>query len=150
MNITGVIVMTTINARLVVRLGPLKMLGIGAAIAGASSVLLLILGLTGSASLPAIVCCVIAFVSVTGLLGANSIASLLALFPQQAGAASGLAVCAQFALGAAFSALIGFFADGTPVPMCMAMALAGLGSCFAYLMVCLVHAREATSMAEKA
>ncbi|NWA28645.1 MFS transporter [Pseudomonas gingeri] len=110
----------------------------------------LVAPLAGGAPLSAIVCCVIAFVSVTGLLGANSVASLLALFPQQAGAAAGLAVPAQFALGAAFSTVIGFYVDGTPVPMCVAMAIAGLGSCAAYLMVCLARGRKATSMGEKA
>lgn len=135
LNIAGVIVMTLINARWVTRMGPLHMLRIGALVAGLAGCGLGVLGLTGLGGLTGIVVCVILYVSVTGLLGANCVASLLALFPTQAGAAAGLAVAGQFAIGAGFSALVSALADGSPVPMCVTIAGAGIGSLACYFWI---------------
>ncbi|MHA6196190.1 Bcr/CflA family multidrug efflux MFS transporter [Pseudomonas wadenswilerensis] len=135
LNIAGIIVMTLINARLVSRLGPLRMLAVGAALAGIAAVGLLVAGVSGWGGLALIVAWVMVYVSVTGLLGANCVASLLALYPRQAGAAAGLAVACQFALGAAFSAVVGALADGTPRPMCLTLAVAGLGCLLCYRLI---------------
>lgn len=135
LNIAGIILMTLVNARLVSRRGPLRMLAVGAGLAGASALGLLAAGLTGWGGLALVVALVVVYVSVTGLLGANCVASLLALYPRQAGAAAGLAVACQFALGALFSALVSALADGTPRPMCLTLALAGLGCLGCYGMI---------------
>lgn len=133
LNIGGVIVMTIVNARLVGRVGPLRMLGAGALIAGIATAGLGGLGGAGMLGLYGIVAFVVLYVSVTGLIGANCVASLMKLFPKNAGAAAGLAVSTQFAMGAAFSALVGALADGSPRPMCLVIAAAGAGSVASYL-----------------
>lgn len=133
LNIAGVIVLTTLNARLVGRLGPLAMLGVGAAVASVAALGLGMLGGTGRLGLGGLVVLVVLYVSVTGLMGANCVASLLKLFPGNTGAAAGLAVSTQFAMGAAFSALVGVVADGTPRPMCLVIAGAGAGAVLCYL-----------------
>ncbi|OLS60721.1 Bcr/CflA family multidrug efflux MFS transporter [Pseudomonas putida] len=135
LNVFGIILMTLINARLVSRLGPLRMLAVGAGLAGLAAFGLLVTGLSGWGGLALIVTWVVLYVSVTGLLGANCVASLLALFPRQAGAAAGLAVACQFALGALFSAAVSALADGTPRPMCLTLAVAGLGCLACYAMI---------------
>ena len=135
LNIAGIILMTLVNARLVSRRGPLRMLAVGAGLAGASALGLLAAGLTGWGGLALVVALVVVYVSVTGLLGANCVASLLALYPRQAGAAAGLAVACQFALGALFSALVSALADGTPRPVGLTLALAGLGCLACYGMI---------------
>ena len=132
LNVAGIIVMTLINARWVSRVGPLRMLAVGAGLAGAAALWLLGTGLTGWGGLAMIVVGVVVYVSVTGLLGANCVASLLALYPRQAGAAAGLAVACQFALGAASSAVVSALADGTPEPMCLTLAAAGFGCLLCY------------------
>ena len=126
-NIFGVVLVTLLNARLVPRLGPMTMiaLGVGATLLACAG--LLACAFSGSGGLAAIVLCVVLYVSATGLFGANCIASLMALYPHRAGAAAGLAIATQFALAAACSALAGALADGTPGPMCLVMAGAGLG-----------------------
>lgn len=134
LNVAGIMAMTLLNARLVGRLGPQRMLGFGASVAALSSLALAVLGSSGIGGLPAIVACLVLFVSVTGLLGANCVASLLARFPQQAGAAAGLAVALQFGLGTACSALVGALHDGSPVPMSLVVGGAGLGSLLALLL----------------
>lgn len=147
MNIAGIIVMTFVNARLVTRLGTLPMLGVGAVLAALSGVALAVVGFTGVAGLAAMATCILVYVSVTGLLGANSVARLLALYPQQAGAAAGLAVSGQFACGAGFSALVSYFANGTPLPMCLAMAAAGVASLGAFLLIYLGRGEACSGLA---
>lgn len=132
LNVAGIIVMTLINARWVGRVGPLRMLAVGAGLAGIAALWLLVAGLADWGGLAMIVAGVVVYVSVTGLLGANCVASLLALYPRQAGAAAGLAVACQFALGAAFSAVVSALADGTPAPMCLTLAAAGCGCLLCY------------------
>ncbi|AGI23681.1 MFS family transporter [Pseudomonas sp. ATCC 13867] len=142
MNIGGIIVVTWLNARLVGRLGPQRMLGFGSLVALLAGLGLLFCGSTGIGGLPAIAACLLAYVSVTGLLGANCVASLLALFPRQAGAAAGLAVAGQFAIGAGLSALVGALANGTPLPMCAVVGSAGIGCFLAFLMLRAGNARQ--------
>lgn len=133
LNILGVIIVTLVNARLVTRFGPLAMLGAGAAIIALAATGLGVMASMDAPGLVGIVLLVVLYVSVTGLMGANCVASLLKLFPSNAGAAAGLAVSSQFALGAAFSAVVGSLADGSPRPMCLVIAVAGAGSVLCYL-----------------
>ncbi|MCT5837807.1 Bcr/CflA family drug resistance efflux transporter, partial [Pseudomonas aeruginosa] len=79
------------------------------------------------ALVPGLLC----FVSVTGLLGANWIASLLALYPGQAGAASAVAVSGQFGLGCLASLAVGWLALPCVLPMALVMAVCGVGSLLA-------------------
>ena len=79
------------------------------------------------ALVPGLLC----FVSVTGLLGANCIASLLALYPGQAGAASAVAVSGQFGLGCLASLAVGWLALPGVLPMALVMAVCGVGSLLA-------------------
>ena len=127
LNVGGIMIVTLLNARLVGRLGPQRLLGYGAAAAALSGLGLALFGSSGVGGLGAVVACLLVFVSVTGLLGANCVASLLARFPQQAGAAAGLAVALQFGLGTACSALVGALHDGSPLPMSVVVGAAGLG-----------------------
>jgi DHA1 family bicyclomycin/chloramphenicol resistance-like MFS transporter len=103
------------------------MLVFGASIAALSGLALMLFGASGVGGLTAIVACLVFYVSVTGLLGANSVASLLARFPKQAGAAAGLAVAGQFGLGTAASALVSALHDGSPLPMSLVVGTTGVG-----------------------
>jgi DHA1 family bicyclomycin/chloramphenicol resistance-like MFS transporter len=70
------------------------------------------------------------YISVTGVIAANSTANLLNLFAKQAGAAAGLAVAIQFGLGAIASFFVGFFFDASPKAMVLIMSLCGLSGLF--------------------
>nr|WP_288466481.1 multidrug effflux MFS transporter [uncultured Pseudomonas sp.] len=132
LNIVGIIVATIINARLVRRLGPLQMLGIGSVVAACAGALLIVIGLTGWGQPFSITGGVLLFMGISGLIGANCIASLMGLFPGNAGAAVGLGISLQFACGALFSWLVSVLADGTARPMCLVIGFAGLGSLACY------------------
>ena len=135
LNIGGIFAVTLLNARLVARVGLPRMLVMGGSMAGLAGLALAVLGITGNASPAAVVVCALLYISVTGLLGANCMASLLARFPQQAGSAAGLAVASQFGLGTAFSALISAMHDGSPLPMSLVMGGAGIGCLLALLLI---------------
>jgi MFS transporter, DHA1 family, multidrug resistance protein len=132
LNIAGVIVATWLNARLVPRFGASRMLTVGTAVAAFAGVGLALMGGLGLGGLPAVVIGVLLYVSVTGMIGANCLANLLAHFPQQAGAAAGLAVSLQFGLGMLFSGLVGVLHDGTAAPMSILMGTSGIGCLVAF------------------
>jgi len=134
LNIGGVIVLVSLNARYVGRFGTQRLLTAGAALAAASGLLLVFAGITGSGGLALIVAGLLGFVSVTGVLGANCMASLLGRYPQQAGAAAGLAVACQFGLGALASSMTSALHDGSPLPMTLIIGLCGAGSLLALVL----------------
>jgi DHA1 family bicyclomycin/chloramphenicol resistance-like MFS transporter len=127
LNILGIILASVVNARKVNQVGPLAMLKIGAWVAALAGLALTAAGLSGVAVPAVIIVCVVLYMGTAGLIGANCTASLMALFHRQAGAAVGLAVAVQFASGMAFSWMVSAFADGTAVPLCVAMGIGGVG-----------------------
>ncbi|MCW2294298.1 DHA1 family bicyclomycin/chloramphenicol resistance-like MFS transporter [Pseudomonas sp. BIGb0408] len=134
LNILGIMCMSFVNARLVRRLGSSSMLGFGASISALSGIALLLCCATGWGGLPAVVVCVLAYVSVTGMIAANCLACLMSLFPRQAGAAAGLAAAMQFGLGTLGSALVSMLYDGSPWPMGLLIGCAGVGVLLAYVL----------------
>jgi len=60
------------------------------------------------------------------MIGANATAGALSEFPNMAGTASAFLGMMQFALGAAAGALVGFFHDGTAMPLVIVMMVSGL------------------------
>lgn len=132
LNILGVMVMTYANTRMLKRMRPQQLLRLGGSIAALAGIALLVACvLGGPGGLPWIVVAMLAFFSVTGMMGANALACLLAWYPLQAGAATGLAVALQFGLGAVFNALVAWMHDGTPLAMGSGVALAGMVACAA-------------------
>lgn len=128
LNIGGIILLVSLNARYVRRFGTQNLLIIGASLAALSGLLLAFTAFTGIGGLPLIVLALLGFVSVTGVLGANCMASLLSHFPERAGAAAGIAIATQFGLGALASFLVSSLHDGTPLTMSLMIGFLGLGS----------------------
>ena len=141
LNILGIILVTFINARWVGRFGPQRMLGVGAVLASGAGLVLMLVGYTELGGLASIVCCMVLYMGVTGLIGANCMASLMTLFPCQAGASVALGVSVQFAIGALASLWVSRLADGTAWPMCMVVGCCGLGSLVAYCVTLRTPAR---------
>jgi len=131
LNIGGVILFVSLNARLVRRVGPQPLLIVGASCAALSGLLLMVGGIFSVGGLTLVVIALFGFVGVTGVLGANCMASLLERYPQNAGAAAGLAVATQFGLGALASFIVSFLHDGTPAPMAITVGMCGIGSLIA-------------------
>ncbi|SFI66195.1 Bcr/CflA family multidrug efflux MFS transporter [Planctomicrobium piriforme] len=88
----------------------------------ASSLLLPFLASTGLGGFPVFLGTLFVCLTSLGFIFPNATAAVMAPFPNQAGAASALLGMLQFAVGAGTGAVVGIFADGTPLPMAWTMA----------------------------
>jgi DHA1 family bicyclomycin/chloramphenicol resistance-like MFS transporter len=131
-SVLGILFVLALNARWVPRVGRLAPLRLGAWMATVAGVALAGAGLLGWALPAVVVLGALLFAAATGLIAANASAGLQALFPGQALTAGGLAMALQFASGTAFSWMVSAFADGTSVPMAVALCIAGLGCLLGY------------------
>jgi DHA1 family bicyclomycin/chloramphenicol resistance-like MFS transporter len=135
--VLGLMATNFLNSRLVTRFGSDRMLlagALGAAVFGIALALVTITGLGGVAGL---IVTQFLFTAMNGLILANAVAGALSSVKQRAGAASAVVGAIQYGSGMVGSALVGLFANGTPVPMGIVMGLAGTGC-----LVCVVLARR--------
>lgn len=128
LNVVGMMVATSFNARHVARMGVDRMLRGAFAAAAILGVTVFVVGAGGFGGLWGLVAAIFLFLATLGFIGANSTAAALAPFPHIAGAASALAGAIQMGIGAITSSLPGIFADGTPAPMCATMAFCALAA----------------------
>ncbi len=126
-NALGIVTMAQINARLVRRVGPRRMMTIGligSATGGASLLILVLLdfGLYG------ILAGLFVVVSSIGFIAPNTAALAMANYPDSAGAASALIGLLQFGIGGIVAPLAGVAGDETAVPMAVMIACLGIGA----------------------
>ena len=125
--VIGIIAANLLNARLVIRFDMVSLLRAGAAGAALTGLVLALDAHTGWGGLYGLAVPLFVFVALTGFIVANSISGALASFPQRAGAVSALVGALQYGAGILGSGLVAAFADGTPGPMGLVIALSGLG-----------------------
>ena len=118
--------------RLSRRLGHRRLIGIGGALQIAGGLLLLGLALAGHAEVLAIVLPAALFMAGTGIALPNSLAGAIGPYPQAAGSAAALAGATQMTVGALIGAAIGHAADGTQMPMVLALTFCSLAGPAAY------------------
>jgi DHA1 family bicyclomycin/chloramphenicol resistance-like MFS transporter len=128
LGIFGIMISNHLNARWVARHGIDRLLRCGAAGAAISGAVLAIMTRIGLGGLIGLVIPLLMFVSATGFIVANSIVGALGSHPERAGAVSALVGTIQYGTGIFGSALVGFFADGSPWPMGWIIAVFGAGS----------------------
>ena len=75
------------------------------------------------------------YVSMLGFVVANSVAGALAAFPHRAGAASALLGAMHYGAGMLGTAMVGWFADGTPWTMGWIVGAGGVGSLLAAMLL---------------
>lgn len=97
--IVGIMVTNLVNARLVLRLGTVRLLRLGTAGAALSAVVLAVNAWTGWGGLMGLVVPLLVFVAMTGFIVANSIAGALSSFPERAGAVSALVGAIHYGSG---------------------------------------------------
>jgi DHA1 family bicyclomycin/chloramphenicol resistance-like MFS transporter len=128
LNIVGMIVVNTVNSRIVLHFGTDRVLRMGCGLAALFSVGLLVLSLTGTGGLAGIAAALFLFLAMTGLIGANAMAGAMSVFPSAAGSASALTGMLQFAFGAVAGWAVGILANGTAVPMAAVICGTALAS----------------------
>lgn len=126
--IVGVMIGNLVNATLVTRFGATRMLSIGAGLAALAGCALAVTASSDMGGLVGLVVPLFLFVSMTGLVIANSFAGALTDFSEMAGSASALVGAIQYGSGMIGSALVGALADGTAWPLGSVIAVAGIGS----------------------
>ncbi len=128
LGIVGIMLANVANARLVTRFESRRLLRIGTAGAAACGLALLFTGTTGWGGLMGLALPLFVFVSWSGLIVANSIGGALQDFPERAGAVSALVGAMHYGCGIIGSAAVSALADGTPTPLALVIAIAGIGS----------------------
>jgi MFS transporter, DHA1 family, multidrug resistance protein len=116
---------SAVNSRLVTRVGVDRMLLFGAVGLAGGGVLVFLAG-TFALPLAALIGSVVVMMLFVTMIGANATAGALSEFPNMAGTASAFLGMLQFAMGAAAGALVGFFHDGSAMPLVIVMMSSGL------------------------
>lgn len=124
-NIFAIIIATLLNSYLSKRYN--VGLALNVAISVSFTATLLIWGMVGlgSTSMVLFVITTMMYISVTGAIGANSLATLFEQLPEKAGTVSGLLVATQFAVGGFISYLASLVFDGSPNSLLIMMACCG-------------------------
>jgi DHA1 family bicyclomycin/chloramphenicol resistance-like MFS transporter len=127
-NGVGLILASQINRWLVVRFPVEKVVSaalIGGVVVGCA---LALTGATGWGGLYLLMALLFLNLSAAGIIAPNIAAIAMAPFGEVAGSASALLGTIQFGVGAAAGALVGFFHNGTAVPMTTGIAVCALAS----------------------
>lgn len=127
--VIGMMVVHATNVRLVLRYGSERLLRLGTISVAVAGTLCAINAFTGLGGLVGLIIALAAYLAMAGLIIANSVAGAMSSNPQSAGAVSALVGTLHYGIGIAGSGLIAILSDGTPRPLGVAMALAGIG-CF--------------------
>ncbi|UTR05992.1 multidrug effflux MFS transporter [Alkalihalobacillus sp. LMS6] len=134
-NSLGIMAVNMLNRRLIPTYGGDRLLLIGASCATIVGGLLVIITITGYASLFAFALLLFLFVSSSGFIVANSISGGLAAVQTGTGSASALLGFAQYGGGMLGSSLLSLFASGTPLPLAIITFLAGSACLLATLVI---------------
>lgn len=127
LGIIGIMLSNLLNRWLVIRLGYDRVLLFGTIVAMCAGIWTGIAAHGGLGGLWGLVIPLFMFVSSTGFIVANSITGALSDFPQRAGAVSALTGAVQYGSGIFGSGLVGLYADGTPWPLGLIVAISGIG-----------------------
>ncbi|QDH14074.1 multidrug effflux MFS transporter [Formicincola oecophyllae] len=133
--VVAMMVANTLNTRLLPRWGHGAVLKVGAGLAALSGLALVVQTATGLGGLAGLVAGNLAYQFCSGLVIANAIAGALEGHPRAAGAVSALSGAFQYGSGMVGTALLGWFANGTPQPMAWLMGLGGVGCLACALLV---------------
>ena len=128
LNGLGLIAASQVNARIVERVGPTRLLRRGLGFVVASALTLLVVVSVGGLSVWAVLVPMFVIVSSLSFVLPNSTALALADHAQVAGTASALLGLIQFLVGAIAAPLVGVAGPDSAVPMGVVMALFALGA----------------------
>ncbi|KAE9529934.1 Bcr/CflA family multidrug efflux MFS transporter [Testudinibacter aquarius] len=131
MNMTVLILFTSINGKMVLQVGAEKMLRFGLSIQFLAGIWLLLVAILDLGFWP-MALGVSAFVGMLSTIGSNAMAAILDRFPQVAGTANSLAGTIRFGIGAVVGFLIALVPISNAVPMLLSMFLCTLLSVLSY------------------
>ncbi len=128
-----------------------RLLGTGLTLTTATSLLLLLLSITGAATLASVTPLLFATTIASSFVSPNATIGALQPVPQTAGMASSIIVCVQWLLGALAGALAGLLFDGrTPRGLAEVMSGFALASLLVFWGFVRPHERETVPLPEEA
>ncbi len=131
-NALGFVLLSQINARLLKTRPLTAILARGVALPALAGLGLALCALAGWLPLPLVLAGFFLYVASLGFIGPNAAAAALATHGQMAGKASALMGSLQFALATLTGSLVGFWHDGSGLPLMVIMALGGGGAWLAH------------------
>ncbi|HSI92486.1 MAG TPA: MFS transporter, partial [Jiangellaceae bacterium] len=138
-NSVGLVLGTQVNARVAVRHGPHRVLGVAVSVAAVSAATLVVTASTGAFGLAGIVVPLFFMISTIGFTLPNVPILALANHGRTAGTAAGLIGASNFAFGGISAPLVGALGTASAVPMAAVMAAATLGAATALFAVVRPH-----------
>jgi DHA1 family bicyclomycin/chloramphenicol resistance-like MFS transporter len=123
--VTGYICGTLLTAKFTLKVGPFRMVMMGAVLGTLAGTLMVVLALLEVHSVWAILLPMFGVLVAAGLIMPNAFGGALAPYPTMAGSASALMGFMQMALAAAVGTVVGHLYNGTAIPMTGAIALCG-------------------------
>jgi DHA1 family bicyclomycin/chloramphenicol resistance-like MFS transporter len=148
LNATGIVALTQMNRRLLLRYNADRVLDFGNLAGFLMCILLLVMAWTNAAGLIGMLVPLFFVVSLRGLTFPNASAGAMAPFPEKAGSASALLGSVQFAIAAAASAAVGILHNGTAVPMAAVVGTCGFLAFISYRLLINKDERERTLRTE--
>ena len=119
---SAILIANLLNARIAPRVGPARMLAIGAGILLLGSLGMLAFTVTGSLTPAAFVACAFTLTGGAGFTMSNASALALARAGRARGSGAALLGTAQFALGGSAAPMVGLWGEGTALPMGVSVA----------------------------
>jgi MFS transporter, DHA1 family, multidrug resistance protein len=128
----GIMTGSFLAARLAGRMGLDRLIAAGTGLGAVAGCLMAALAWSGVFTVSAVIGPMYVFAVGLGVVLPTAIAGAIGPFPRTAGLASAVLGFLQLTAAAAYGTLVGRFYDGTPVPMTMAIAVAGLAAAGAH------------------
>lgn len=132
--VTGYVATNLVVARKALQVGVDRLLAAGIALCALGGTTMAVLALAGVHSAAAVVLPMLVFFLGAGFNMPSGMAGALAPYPKSAGVASALLGFLQMAIGAGAGFVVGRFHDGTPVPMALAICVAGWLAALAFVL----------------
>lgn len=124
LNAVGIIAGSQINRRLLLRYTTDRVLAVATVGSLFLCLVLIASAATGFGGMYGVLVPLFLVLSTYGFMGANSSAGALSVDPDRAGSITGLSGVTSFSVGALTTASIGFFHDGTALPLALSMTVA--------------------------
>ncbi|WP_394125597.1 Bcr/CflA family multidrug efflux MFS transporter [Vibrio hepatarius] len=131
LNVVAMIIMTSINGRLVKKVGSHTMLRFGLIVQLIAGIGLFVTWLL-DAGLWGTVVFVVMFIGTLSTIGSNTMGLLLSSYPTMAGTASSLAGTLRFGTGSIVGAVVAFMPNGVTWPMISVMSMCSIVSAACY------------------
>ncbi|MDA1097612.1 MAG: Bcr/CflA family multidrug efflux MFS transporter [Proteobacteria bacterium] len=125
-NIVGMMALSLLNAKFVVRLGAHRLFVAGTILTAIAGLVLLLDAVSGFGGLMGIVIPLFVYLAALSLISANGLALALDRFPQAAGSVSALSGGLMFLAGALSASAVSILHDGSALAMASVIAMTGL------------------------